>query len=168
MDPRLFPDDLRRSVRLATSGMVVRLAMLFLPLLPTDTGYRSPIDFGTAVLDWGSWAVIGSEVILLTVLARSQLRQDPHGRYVGGGMLIALGVVAGVSTIANFMASIQFVREFGDLFDLGFEPLWIYLALGAASGIAFTAAGMLALRPEPVEVRPRRRRRVPLPPPPPS
>ena len=167
MDPRLFPDDLRRSVRLATSGMVVRLAMLFLPLLPTDTGYRSPIDLGTPVLEWGSWVVSGAGVILLTVLARSRLRQDPHGRYVGGGMLIALGTIFGVGTIATVMAEIEYLREVGDLLDMGWGPLWIYVTLGSASAVAFTRAGVLALRPEPVEVRPRRKRPVPLPPPPP-
>lgn len=168
MDPRLFPEDLRRSLRLATTGVVIRLTMLVLPLLPTETGFRSPIGFGTPALEWGSWVVSGVGVIVLAVIARSRLRQDPPGRSVASGVLIALGVVLGIGTIANFMAWVQFVREVGDLLDMGFGPLWIYLALGAASGIAFTTAGILALRPEPVEVRPRRRRPVPLPPPPPT
>jgi len=168
MDARLFPDDLSRSLRLASAGVVIRLAMLFLPLMPTSTGYRSPIDFGTPALEWGSWVVSGVGMIVVAVIARSRLRQDPPGRFVASRALIALGVVLGLGTIANFMAGIQYLRELGDLLDMGPGPLWIYLALGAASAIAFTTAGILAVRPEPVEVRPRRRRRVPLPPPPPS
>ncbi len=168
MDPRLFPDDLRRSLRLATTGVVIRLAMLVLPLNPTDTGFRSSIDFARPALDWGSGVGSGVALIVLALIARSRLRQDPPGRFVASGALIALGIVLGVSAIATFMAWFQFVREFGDLLDMGFGPLWIYLALGAASGIAFTAAGILALRPEPIERRPRRARRVPLPPPPPT
>jgi hypothetical protein len=163
MNPRFPSDDLRRAIRLATLGACIRIGTYFVPFFPSTAGYRPQIDFARSPLNWGGGVMVAVAIIVLTIVARSRMRQDAPGRSVAGGILLTIGVLLAVSAIANFMALFEVVRVAGDFLDIGSGRAWFGLALGLLAAALFLRAGALALRAEPVEERPTQ----PMPPAPP-